>query len=317
MTDTAQGHLLDEYALTPERVLAMAEEQYGPFVARVCLFSGGNDSLATAHRARDHYDELVFIDTGTAVPGVRDFVVEAADWIGKPLRIYDAGDEYKRMVLGSPETHALIPEAQDLAAKHNGDIEAALRDLCIARGVKLDLPMGFPGPGMHGRCYNRLKERQIERFLREVKDGHPRSARVLFITGVRRAESQRRSKRAPVTKKGAQVFANPLIEWTTPDLHAYRAANKLPESDVAALLHRSGECNCGAYATPGEREELRSIFPKWFAEVIAPAEEEATRLGLPNRIWGAGRDTAVAGQVLDAVDPLCTDCELRLDLGTA
>lgn len=281
MTDTAQANLFPEYALTPERVMEMAEEQYGPFVARVCLFSGGNDSLATAHRARDYYDRLMFIDTGTAVPGVRDFVQRAADWIGKPLTIYEAGDAYKRMVLGDGDKPAL----------------------------------GFPGPAMHQRCYSLLKERQIERFLREVKVGHPRSARVLFVTGIRRAESQRRRLRPPIERKGAQVFASPLIEWTTPDLHAYRRANNLPESDIAALLHRSGECNCAAYAAPGEREELRSLFPKWFAEFITPLEDEAARLGLPNAVWGAGG--ASAGQVLAGAGPLCTDCELRLDLDEA
>ena len=129
---------------TPESVIAEAEERYGPFVARVCLFSGGNDSLATAHRCRDFYDELVWVNTGTAVPGVAEFCAEAADWLGKPLRVYNAPEgEYRRIVVGG------------LDAKGNEK-----------------QPLGFPGPMQHTRCYVNLKERAIEAMVREKKEGH-------------------------------------------------------------------------------------------------------------------------------------------------
>jgi 3'-phosphoadenosine 5'-phosphosulfate sulfotransferase (PAPS reductase)/FAD synthetase len=212
-------------AVDPDDLISQAKAEHRP-VATVCLFSGGNDSAVLAHRCRDHYDRLVFIDTGTAVPGVREFVESFAQWIGKSLWIYESGDAYRRMVLNSE--------------------------------------FGFPGPGQHGRAYTRLKERQIEALLRDLKAGHPRSARVLALTGVRRAESTRRSKRQPITRRGGLVFANPLIDWTNQDMRAYRAEHALPESDVAALIHRSGECNCGAFAEPGERKMLRSLWPDWF-----------------------------------------------------
>lgn len=272
---------------TPESVIADAEERHGPFITRVCLFSGGNDSLATAHRCRDFYDELVWINTGTAVPGVAEFVQEAADWIGKPLRVYSAAEgEYRRIVLGG--------------ADH--------------RGVEKQ-PLGFPGPMQHTRCYVNLKERAIEAMVREAKGGHPRTARVLALTGIRRAESARRRSRAEVTKRGSLVFANPLIDWTTRDLHAYREVHDFIESDVAALLHRSGECNCGAYAAPGEREMLRSLYPEWFAETIEPLEAEAERAGLECSRWGAGRDLLrrreATKHIADDQPELCSDCVLR------
>ena len=50
-----------------------------------------HDSTVLAHRCREHYQALAWIDTGTAVPGVAEFVVEYADWLGKPLRVLDAG----------------------------------------------------------------------------------------------------------------------------------------------------------------------------------------------------------------------------------
>lgn len=265
--------------LTPAQVMEEAA-QLGPFVARVCLFSGGHDSCVLAHRCRDYYDELAFIDTGTAVPGVREFVEEYAAWIDKPLRILEAGDAWRLMVLGGGER---------------------------PRDGKPHVALGFPGPGQHGRAYTRLKERQLEQLKRDLKEGHPRNSRVLFLTGVRRAESARRAKRMPVTRVGGTVFCNPLIDWTAFDMRRYRTEHELPESDVSALIHRSGECNCGAYAQPGEREMLRDLWPNWFDRTIGSLEREAKARGIAHCEWGAGRD----GDTAEPGGPLCASCDYR------
>ena len=279
--EIAESRLFDNR--TPETVVQDAHDRYGPFVHRVCLFSGGNDSLAVAHRCHSMYDTLIFVDTGTAVPGVREFVQRAADWLEKPLKVYEAAPgEYRRIVLG-------------------GDDE---------RGVYKQ-PLGFPGPMQHTRCYVNLKERAIDAMMRDTKAefGTSRRDRVLLLTGIRRAESARRRQREDITKRGAKVFCNPLIDWTKRDLNAYRKANDLIESDVAALLHRSGECNCGAFAAPGEREELRSLWPEWFDTTIGSLEREAEAAGLPCHKWGSGREFLKA----EAAGPMCSDCELRFD----
>ena len=267
--------------VTPESAVAAAEDEFGPFVARVCLFSGGNDSLTCAHRCREMYDSLVFIDTGTAVPGVREFVEHAAEWLNKPLMVYAAApDEYRRIVVGGVDGRGRLHE-----------------------------PLGFPGPMAHGSCYNRLKERALEQMRRELKAGD-RKARILALTGVRQSESERRRSRTVLNRKGALIFCNPLIDWTPHDLHEYRTAHGLIESDVAALLHRSGECNCGAYAAPGEREELRALWPEWFDATIGSLEREAERMGLAVSRWGSGRETLYA----DDAGLLCSDCQLRMEV---
>lgn len=266
----------------PDRLVARVKAEHRP-IATFCLFSGGNDSTVLAHRCRDHYGTLAFIDTTTAVPGVREFVERFANWIGKPLRILEhEGDAYRDLVLGLDEDRSRVPEWK---------------------------PLGFPGPAQHGRCYNRLKERQLERLLRETKAGHPRTARVLYLTGVRRGESLRRRSRPAITRKGGAVFCNPLIDWTDGEMRAYRAEHHLPESDVAALLHRSGECNCGAFAAPGEREELISLYPTWWNERIAPIEREAEAAGIPRCRWG---DRHFEESPADPGE-MCSDCQLRLE----
>lgn len=268
----------------PDDVVGRAKAEHQP-IRTYCLFSGGGDSMVTAHRCRDHYDELVFIDTGTAVPGVIEFVHEAAAWLGKPVRIMEQDfDAFRLLVLGGVDW--------------KGDTWEAL---------------GFPGPAQHGRAYNRLKERQIERLLREAKVGHPRSARVLSLTGVRRAESRRRAKREPINRKRAMVFANPLIDWTGADMRRYRAEYDLPVSDVSALLHRSGECNCGAFAVAGEeRAMMRDLWPDWWRERIEALEAEAEAAGVRWCRWGGyDVDGNRAGTVTEAPGPLCESCVVR------
>jgi 3'-phosphoadenosine 5'-phosphosulfate sulfotransferase (PAPS reductase)/FAD synthetase len=255
--------------LDAERVLidAIVEHQPGKVFA---LFSGGNDSSVLTSWARitigRRLDAAVFIDTGTALPGVREFVEAFCANRYLPLIVLDAGDAYQRMVNR----------------------------------------WGVPGPGAHRYPYVWLKERQLDALVREHKQHH--RDRIMLLTGVRRAESTRRMGTVESVKRdGCTVWVAPLIDWTNADMRAYRDHHGLEQSDVAALIHRSGECNCGAYAAPGEREMLRSLYPDWFERVITTAECAAQDRGLHCR-WGERRpdDSDVTG-------PLCS-CPSLLEL---
>lgn len=253
---------------SPDEIVQRARAEHHP-VASFCLFSGGHDSTVLAHRVRDTYQCLMHIDTGTAVPGVLEFVQEYADWLGRPLLVYRARDAFRRLVL-----------------EHGG----------------------FPGPAGHGRAYTRLKERGIEALVRDFKTGFKRTDTVMLLTGKRRAESARRAKTtAGIEKRGGQLYVNPLIDWTDAQMRAYRREHELPQSDVAALIHRSGECNCGAFAAPGEREMLRSLWPSWFEATIGSLEREAEARGIAACRWGERPPEAEPGDV----GPLCSSCEYR------
>lgn len=304
-------------ASAPDQLIATAKSEHRP-VATWCLFSGGNDSTVLAHRCREDYDGLAWIDTGTAVPGVAEFVREYAEWIGKPLRVLHAGDAFRRMVIGD-----LVWWARFIAA-HDREPDLSIEEFIardarrygMASGGELgQVPHGFPGPGAHGRAYNRLKERQIMTLLRESKQGHPRSARVLLLSGIRRAESRRRSKREAINRlaRTSAVFVNPLINWTGEQMRRYRAEHQIPESPAAALLHRSGECNCGAFAKgEEERAMLGALYPEFFAE-IEMLEQEAKAAGVRWCRWG-GYDLEGnrAGEVSrERPGLLCESCESR------
>lgn len=258
-------------SLTPDEVMREAEE-FGPFVARIALFSGGGDSTAMLHYALDRgwVSEAAFVDTGTALPGVREHVEQVCAQWRVPLSVWEAGDAFERMVL--------------------------------------DPRMGFPGPGQHGRAYQRLKERQLRRLVKARKS-HVRD-RVLFVSGVRRHESKRRASRPHVAREGATVWANPLTDWTDEQMRAYKREHDLPVSDVAALMHQSGECGCGAFAAPGEREMRCSLFPEW-GRWLTDLEARAEAAGVKNCRWG--ERPGKAGEA----GPMCSDCQLALEMRAA
>lgn len=238
-----------------------------------CLVSGGNDSTAALIASREYVDAAVYIDTGTSLPGVEDHARYVSEKVGVPF-----------MVSRAPQ----------------GEFERMVRD------------HGFPGPRQHRIAYVRLKERALDDLVRNHKSH--RLDRIMLVTGVRRQESSRRmGTSVPVSRSGAKVWVAPIIDYSKSEAAALRVAEGISQSDVAALCHRSGECNCGAYAAPGEREMLKSLFPSWFAQNIERLEEIAKDAGHGDLAkWGhclrSGKDDGAPG-------PMCVGCEsMRLDI---
>jgi hypothetical protein len=93
----------------------------------------------------------------------------------------------------------------------------------------------------------------------------------------------------------------------------YRRQHHLPESDAAALMHRSGECNCGAFAAAAqERAMLQKLCPDFF-KTIEALEAEAEAAGLRWCRWGGydcdgNRATDASRQ---APGLLCESCDSR------
>jgi phosphoadenosine phosphosulfate reductase len=263
-----------------DTIVASAIAEHDPSHVFV-LLSGGNDSTVLTSWAKSAFgqkiDAAVFIDTGTSIepdpndpsdttPSVRGFVEAFCVNRYLPLIVLEAGDAYQRMV-----------------ALH-----------------------GVPGPGAHRYPYVNLKERQLDRLIREHKTKW--NDRILLLTGVRLSESERRMGHVePIRRDGCSVWVSPLLDWTTADMRAYREAREIEQSDVAALLHRSGECNCGAFASAGEREELKGLFPEWFERVVVRAETIAADAG-KHACWGK----RPSGSRKSSGGPLC-NCQLVLE----
>lgn len=237
-------------------LLNRAIDNYRPRYV-IALFSGGHDSLVSTHLASTTpgFSFALHIDTGIGIPQTRAFVEETCARFSIPLRHYKAS-EYR-----SPDGQ---PRPQRYA------------DLVKERG--------FPGPAMHTKMYNRLKERPLRQMLRELD--RLRTDKVLLVTGVRAEESARRRRNVEPLQvwEGTKIWVAPIWNFSKLHINNYIANEKLNRNLVVDLLHKSGECLCGAFAHPGEKEEIRLWFPE-IAGHLDTLEEEVRGCGFN---WGWG-----------------------------
>lgn len=239
------------------------------------MFSGGRDSLATAFATWDLLPDptLLHINTGIGIRQTREFVRATAKAQGWPLlEVHPPGRTFEGMV-----------------------------------GTD-----GMPGPAAHFFTYVWLKERAVKAVVRAAKKQYgtgKQSDRVLLVTGVRREESRRRMGHVePIYREGARLWCAPLSDWTGLDTREYLAARRVQHNPVSDILGYSGECLCGAYAKPGERDLIRTFYPEAEAEIVRLEALAASR-GLPCR-WGE-RPPGTGGKKPKAskLMPLCVGCE--------
>lgn len=234
------------------------------------LYSGGNDSTVLAHLMRHRADNAVHVNTTIGIEETRQFVRDTCQQWGLPL------------IERTPPV--------------------SYRDLVLERG--------FPGPAMHYKMFQRLKERAL-RIVRRELVSDPRRQRVLFIAGRRRAESLRRTSIPLMERQDSVIWASPLAMWTKLDMNTYRLmAGDVPVNRVSELIHMSGECLCGSFAKPGELDEIRLWFPDTAAEIDRlQAEVKAAGFDEPRCRWGHG--TRTKGKLTTRTGALCTSCNIN------
>lgn len=236
-------------------------------VATAILYSGGNDSTTLAHMFRERATHAIHANTTIGIEETREFVRNTCEEWGLPLIERTAPTSY--------------------------------RDLVLERG--------FPGPAMHFKMYQRLKERALRQAQRELVTD-PLKERVVFVAGRRRAESKRRET-VPIHERiGSAIWASPLAFWTSLDMNTYRLMHgDVPRNPVSGLLHMSGECLCGAFAHPGELDEIGQWFPGVRDEIKA-LEAAVRAAGHPEPFctWGHGR-----GGKPSESGPMCSSCDSR------
>lgn len=189
--------------------------------------------------------------------------------------------------IGVPEWREFV---RDLCATHRWPLEIIRTtgdyDWLVRR-------FGFPGTGMHSAFMRWLKERAIDQFRKR----HPGS---LLASGVRRGESRRRLGTVREWNVlGKMVVWAPLIDWTTAEVWSYVHERKLERSPCYATLGISGDCLCGAFAQPGEREAIAQCYPSVDARLAALESETG-------RKWGAGRGTRGLSR---AEQLFCVECD--------
>ena len=227
----------------PEDILTESIDQYKP-VKIFALFSGGHDSLSITHWASQQpgFSGVFHVNTRIGIEESNEFVRNTCRKYGWPL------------------FEATPPELQ-------------YEDIVLR--------FGFPGPAAHRYTYVWLKERALNAFIQTQKV--KRSDKILLITGVRRQESIRRmGTTQEVSKSGAKIWVAPFIDKSKVEVNDYLNNHNLPRNEVVDLIHKSGECLCGAYARQGELDELAVWFPKK-AHYLRQLENRVKSAGFP---WG-------------------------------
>jgi 3'-phosphoadenosine 5'-phosphosulfate sulfotransferase (PAPS reductase)/FAD synthetase len=126
----------------------------------------------------------------------------------------------------------------------------------------------------------------------------------MLVTGVRRNESKRRMGNVKeVQISGAQVWVAPIMYFDKKDVMNYMNENKITRNPVVEALHMSGECLCGAYARPGELEEIRFFYPE-MAKQIEDLQEEVLLAGQKRCQWGANKGSIKNTSKM----PMCSAC---------
>jgi 3'-phosphoadenosine 5'-phosphosulfate sulfotransferase (PAPS reductase)/FAD synthetase len=252
----------------------VSDQQQQPNV--YALFSGGHDSLATAHIASREraFAGCIHINTGTGIPDTTSFVRETCQRYEWPLiELSPAVGTYERLVL--------------------------------ERG-------GFPyGESSHNSMLFYLKQQPLARWFATT------IGTSLFYTGIRRDESVRRMGAGistPERRDGRKTWVSPILDWTALDVSRYIDARGLARNPVVDVLHRSGECLCGALARQDEIHEIDRWFPEVGARIHA-LERRCEGAGITACVWAGKEARRINRRQLhlfpkSAVLPLlCSSCE--------
>jgi 3'-phosphoadenosine 5'-phosphosulfate sulfotransferase (PAPS reductase)/FAD synthetase len=298
-----QGLTLDQAIRRAHVILDEVLDRW-PGESVFTLFSGGGDSTILTHLMRERTDAAVHVRTTVSIPETWEYVQAVCGAWDLPLHAAYPDDSYEDLVLGrvKPKTE-------------RGKLDAVWR--------------GFPGPAGHYLMYQRLKERALERFRTSIIGPRGRSGQIVFLAGMRWAESDRRFRNASESDQwGAVVWCSPLVWWTNGHVAEYRARymchnqhthaphrlchpDVLPLSEVSANLHMSGDCLCGAYAKPGEIHLIELFYPRVAAR-LHDVERQAREAGIPRCVWGAGKQPGDRAGV-GAPGRLCARCVEPLD----
>jgi 3'-phosphoadenosine 5'-phosphosulfate sulfotransferase (PAPS reductase)/FAD synthetase len=280
------------------KVLEEGVERYRP-KAVFGLFSGGHDSLTATHVASLHpaFTAAVHINTGIGIEATRDFVRSTCAKRGWRLLEYKATENIDSE--GNPDPQIY----EDMVMQY-----------------------GFPGAFMHNKMYSRLKERQLRRLERDY--GATAKEPVVYVSGVRSQESVRRMRHTEIYQvEGRRVWVAPIHDFTKDDCGEVIRQAGLEFNPVVLHTGKSGECLCGAFAHPGELDEMK------FWEETRPAyerikllEDKVRAAGFP---WGweeqppAWWTEKKAGQTFmleydtDSPQHLCWSCNKREEARTA
>lgn len=221
------------------------------------LQSGGKDSVAAALAVDDaitqNYQKTpvaVYLDTTVGIPANRFYVEELCDRMGWQLWTLRTHQKYADRV------------------EENG----------------------CPGPADHGRTYNVLKGRQMDKLATVA--GNP-----VYVTGINRDESPARAKADKADYTNRRWHVKPILEWSEDRVRDYVDQNA-PVKNPLWQNNYFQDCACGAMASPEELIDAAGDGFDWFVQRIREYEESA-EFQDKRSTWGWGGTTEKMQRALD------------------
>lgn len=302
-SEDSKARTLDEAIHRTYDILDEALEAHPETAGVYWLFSGGNDSVIVGHLMMGEYNGVLHVNTGTGIPATTQYVHDVAKAWGDTLHELHPKNSYEDLVLGK--------------------VIASTGPNAGTRPVW----KGFPGPVGHKVMYRHLKDEPLMRFRRETLGDQTRLPRkerkkVIYLGGMRWGETERRFRNAEaIDPDGSIVWVSPIVHWTDAHMVEYRSRHRcqqdhehakhrlcfdraLPLNEVTEHIHMSGECLCGAYAKPGELDEIGFFYPETAAKLRA-LEQRVAAAGIPACRWGQKPPGQTNGT---AAGRLCSSC---------
>ena len=256
-------------------------------------YSGGKDSGIVLDYITKEFPEnfrgVIFVDTGIATKATVDFVID-----------YCKKHDYKLNIL----------HPYDVKRKKKSDYGKIGQPFTFENLV---MNFGFPTAGGHNLTMGWLKYYPMRNFIyQKIKDGENPA----IISGVRKKESKRRSKRKSyasyINHDGKISFVCPLFfksnEWVT----KYWIENNIKRSPVYDTLHISGDCLCGCFAKKEELKLLEMFHPEVFAEIKRLeklVKEKGSKEAQRFTTWGNNKKSTMEVEAQSTIEnTVCTEC---------
>lgn len=247
------------------------------------LVSGGDDSLAMSQlcAVHDKFAGVIHIDTLTGITDTDAWKTGQPEAIATRHTITQAQCNKWELIIKAPFT----------------------------RYEMLITKEGFPGAAAHSMMYRYLKERPLDQAKIEARKIGGK--KVGFVTGIRKAESvQRMGYVESVHKDRHGIWIAPLSDWSHYEMKLFSYSFKV-RNPVSISLGMSGECGCGAYATPDEYNVINHLYPKqaeriraW--ETIASAAQPVMGFESTYCKWGHAQGRRISEKQLSL--PMCESC---------
>ena len=257
-------------------------------------YSGGKDSGIVldiiAKNYPDNFRGVVFADTGIGTQATIDFVKSYCNEKKYPLFIISQND--------------MIRKKDTKLGKKGGKFNFSYTDIVLEHG--------FPKQGVHTIVMRKLKYIPLRYFiLSRIEKGE----KPAVISGIRKFESQRRSKWATesIHKDGKMCFISPILYKRDDWVYRYFLENNIKRSPVYETLHISGDCLCGCFAKKDELKLLEMFHPDVFKKIKDLENEikiKGTKEAKKYSTWGNGGNTKDIESQTTMESFVCSDCIL-------